>query len=882
MVFHRLRRKAAKITPHHPQQHRKQKLSASAKIISKGKTLVQRYIVLKRIVESTHGAGDPQEQAKCNENDDETHNIVPHAEIQATVARRSDCPSVSRTTELTATSTSSTVSSVSSAASSFFLPDEHEDVQIDEKLYWGPIPNISDWRIRKLVLRLLGPTHGWQCWVSDKKNGSYNHVFVVQFRSHVDAKVCLKIPATGWDKRWTPEDAADLRREALTLRYIRRRLGDAFPSPDLLAYDNTIHNEIGAPFILMTCLEGKCGVETWCNLADAGNDGASDEVDRDDRRDRMLRSLAVHMAKMSTITFNNIGVLDFDDDSCNNPHIVPNVWSVMEMKDHDPQHPYKKTFASTKLFPNTREYFMSLLDRMEFLETSEERGRRKVLIEAIEGLPSSTSGCALDDQRVENFSLAHNDLDLQNVLCDDKGNITGILDWERVKVRPHSMGWSTMPMWLRDDVDAGRPWPFNLRRIHSPVELSHRRFQYARYLGQALGRYKDISSNEGEPWSYAFGSHLMHSLYNGLGYAADNLTPLRYFCDTVAKMAFPNTPPDKLYILLDRKARRSRDGGYKFLLEYDCSKDDLQEWMEQRISYIMRWGVPMEFRPHTYLNDMDGASEAEDGSDGASTHGSSLDLDQHSLDVECNRLSGSDSSHECLSDTTSIPILVVSEASNEVAETHVADDEDAPQATDIKLYQRMVVMDEEAHRPGEDDDLTTMHTELEYFTPSEMARPRAAESADEVHLPTLILKSGSTDQHTIISASDTTDPDSTKTFHLEDEDKRGCATCREYDLTDDCSSTYSSDSDSTVSSPRSESTTSTVTPVRVAATSFCPSSQLLCQSHRGSIVRSDHYWELSDRSRPTREVTLAHKATHSRVTIGPRKALRFGRCWEWI
>jgi aminoglycoside phosphotransferase len=48
----------------------------------------------------------------------------------------------------------------------------------------------------------------------------------------------------------------------------------------------------------------------------------------------------------------------------------------------------------------------------------------------------------------ETFVLLHCDLDLQNVLVDDDGEVTGILDWDSCSVVPRSVGYASLPLLL--------------------------------------------------------------------------------------------------------------------------------------------------------------------------------------------------------------------------------------------------------------------------------------------------------------------------------------------------------------------------------------------------------------------------------------------------
>jgi hypothetical protein len=49
------------------------------------------------------------------------------------------------------------------------------------------------------------------------------------------------------------------------------------------------------------------------------------------------------------------------------------------------------------------------------------------------------------------FVLNHCDLDFQNILVDDDGNATGIVDWELCTAVPRAVGYTSLPLFLRKD-----------------------------------------------------------------------------------------------------------------------------------------------------------------------------------------------------------------------------------------------------------------------------------------------------------------------------------------------------------------------------------------------------------------------------------------------
>lgn len=478
-----------------------------------------------------------------------------------------------------------------------------DESETDQELWWGPVPHIKEYLIRELILRLVGDQYGSQCWIFDTKQGTYNHVFIIQFRN--ETKICLKVPATGWTKRWTPEHAADLRREALTLRYMHQRLGDSFPCPDLLGYDATLDNEIAAPFILMTFLPGRSGYRAWYDFKKNSNgDWNHGELGR--LREKILQSLAHHMSKLCSITFPKTGVLEFDNDDCENPHIVPEMRSSIDYgKEQDPENPYPSSRKHVKTFSKTRELFHDMWAQVKLDDDDEcDQAREKMLSQVSFHLPRSfdarIEGRSYCDME-ESFSIAHDDLDLQNILVDNDGNVTGILDWDKATIRPHFLGWATVPMWIRGDCNYGVPWPAASRTRSSPVTLQYWRCKYSMAMDKALG-YDDDGLDEDEKsrlvMNYTVMSHFGIALFDGLRQATaacPNRGQLRYIADVINQMIFPTTPLPYTYDVLG-DLKPDKTFRYKVLPEEDEDHRYIGDWIGARLSWILSNGSPEEWQ----------------------------------------------------------------------------------------------------------------------------------------------------------------------------------------------------------------------------------------------------------------------------------------------
>lgn len=514
-------------------------------------------------------------------------------------AAQDDVPIVSTSQAATCTPVADRTSSSSPTPTT----NGTDESETDQELWWGPVPHIKEYLIRELILRLVGDQYGSQCWIFDTKQGTYNHVFIIQFRN--ETKICLKVPATGWTKRWTPEHAVDLRREALTLRYMHQRLGDSFPCPDLLSYDDTLDNEIAAPFILMTFLPGRSGYRAWYDFKKNSN-GDWNHAELGRLRENILQSLAHHMSMLRTITFPKIGVLEFDNDDCENPHIVPEMRSSIDYgREQDPENPYPSSRERVKTFSKTRELFHDMWAQVKLDDDDEcDQAREKMLSQVSFHLPRSfdarIEGGSYCDMK-ETFSIAHDDLDLQNILVDHDGNVTGILDWDKATIRPHFLGWATVPMWIRGDCNYGLPWPAASRTRNSPVTLQYWRCKYSMAMDKALG-YDDDGLDEDEKdrlvMNYTVMSHLGAALFDGLRQATaacPNRGQLRYIADVIIQMIFPTTPLPYTYDVLG-DLKPDKTFRYKVLPEEDEGHRYIGDWIGSRLSWILSNGSPEEWQ----------------------------------------------------------------------------------------------------------------------------------------------------------------------------------------------------------------------------------------------------------------------------------------------
>jgi hypothetical protein len=165
------------------------------------------------------------------------------------------------------------------------------------------------------------------------------------------------------------------------------------------------------------------------------------------------------------------------------------------------------------------------------LQSHINNGRRHIMT-CMLAFPPFDKSQKTGDKR-ETFVLRHDDLDFQNILCDEKGNVTAIIDWDKVRVAPRCLGFAALPIFLTKD------WSPNFTTagdVHMPWELDEYRNVYARAMLEATGPTGDgkytIKSAVYEAVNSAlYGGHNGGSIPNLVRRVIKELTTTRKFDD---------------------------------------------------------------------------------------------------------------------------------------------------------------------------------------------------------------------------------------------------------------------------------------------------------------------------------------------------------------
>lgn len=382
--------------------------------------------------------------------------------------------------------------------------------------YWGPTSTIPQHKLMALMRTLQQDIkngfeeHTFQ--YVDRLHGAFNSAYILESKG---VKVCVRVPACGWPERWTEVDQDDLRAAALGLRYMKNNT--YLPTPVLYSYDMTMDNEIGAPYTLMSFVEGTTADTIWkgsCNPAGA----------IENKRQNFLRSLAQMVCGLKDVRFDQFGTIAFDwsDDEALDPQISfgfrlngSNIFMVHRSFNILPvQNSVEAMLASGKAKRFEADGYP------EQIKDASKRGIYilwEMMIEAFEKSTKPPSG-------EPEFVLMQSDFNPQNILINDDGVVTGSIDWDCLEAIPRQVGWSCVPHWLALDWAWDYDWPLgaSVSDDLKPDDYVRYRNDYARYLCEASGGHFDsaytakshiyrhfFASFESYPWVRRFVSNVM-------------------------------------------------------------------------------------------------------------------------------------------------------------------------------------------------------------------------------------------------------------------------------------------------------------------------------------------------------------------------------------
>jgi hypothetical protein len=342
-------------------------------------------------------------------------------------------------------------------------PVEQKDCT--DRCQWDVIEKIEPNMILQILRSALIKRHkGYQdkpMKIVKTAQGSYHQVYMVKTfspRSHQMEGWVVKIPGHGTPDRWTADDEYMLKQEYETMRLITAYTN--VPAPFPIDYSATLDNQCGFPYMVMKELPGKNACELWYD-----DRCVAPSPETEQKRENMLRSLAGHMTELNKLRFDQIGMPMFDptaEDFESHDDIETErlpvgkyyVWS------------FCNTYRSVERGPFgcTQEFVRNGIDESNEMEgfqipkhSASNKGRPVMSEDELKARSTSkffdilTSHPVFQSTASDTFALRHSDLDLQNILIDDDGNVTGILDWDGSLAMPRCVAHAAVPHFLELD-----------------------------------------------------------------------------------------------------------------------------------------------------------------------------------------------------------------------------------------------------------------------------------------------------------------------------------------------------------------------------------------------------------------------------------------------
>ncbi|KAF2663508.1 hypothetical protein BT63DRAFT_461235 [Microthyrium microscopicum] len=326
--------------------------------------------------------------------------------------------------------------------------------------------------------------------------GSFNIVYCIQFNDGL--KWVIKIPSNAHPGSWDTESANALRSEALLMQFLKRETN--IPIPSVFAYDMSLDNPTNCPHIIMEFAHGRSLRDMWFDKR------LSDEK-RKQKRARALMQYASRIIQLNKFTFSKGGSIEFDiDGRMIGIQPLRKVDQDSLLADFEAGGDITTKYITGGPYEDQFSMFIEAFDRRDAHQRNQgdfKKASRKLLRLFLSWIPLDVyDGIETTSIDTHPFVLSHSDPDSQNILVDQDGNITSIIDWDGACSSPRTPGNIGFPSWLTRDWDPlcydwksdwGDTPSEEISDEDSPQQLAAHREEYAGYMhaiSQAMGATK--------------------------------------------------------------------------------------------------------------------------------------------------------------------------------------------------------------------------------------------------------------------------------------------------------------------------------------------------------------------------------------------------------
>ncbi|KIM35910.1 hypothetical protein M413DRAFT_32142 [Hebeloma cylindrosporum] len=255
-------------------------------------------------------------------------------------------------------------------------------------------------------------------------SGSFNVVWFITFNN--GDEWVARVPRL----RWSPMLERRLRSDMLAYELISK--GTSMAIPKIFAFSPVTDNPLGQPYTLMSRMKGKQISSLWFDKS----------WFTEERRLNFFRSLAENMAQLRQFSFPLIGSFE-SNDADGGLRVGPLLPSWLDLLSQ----PNRRTWDLRGPFSSVHELLSFEISRQMCICP-------KPLLQLYQGVLRLFAGFLPDPSLNQApFVLEMPDFSYQNILVEDDGTVTGLLDWDELDTVPRQAGYARYPAWITRDFD---------------------------------------------------------------------------------------------------------------------------------------------------------------------------------------------------------------------------------------------------------------------------------------------------------------------------------------------------------------------------------------------------------------------------------------------
>lgn len=288
----------------------------------------------------------------------------------------------------------------------------------------------SQWIIERLARKMFDIQKGAMCKAKTFAAGGYNMLYSINTDEEDDPKHLFRVSMPLIHGHKTKSEIS-------TLMFLER--STSLPVPEVVAWNPSRRNQLKLEWMIMTRLEGRTLTDEWWSIGTEGLMQLTDELARYHAElwkwENQFSAMGSLYENEPNATYHGraFPALSNNENLSVGPIVSTNVIA-------DGRYPYAKLIGPYK---STRVYMQERLDfeRAMIVKLYQENRRSQRFFEsAIATIDELQSNLLMlvepEEDNIASTVLWHHDLHSSNLLVDEDGSITGIVDWEMTAFVP--------------------------------------------------------------------------------------------------------------------------------------------------------------------------------------------------------------------------------------------------------------------------------------------------------------------------------------------------------------------------------------------------------------------------------------------------------------